>query len=349
VSASAYVWVTSSSDVPDRSQVVPPLTLYSNNLTDIWDFDTYVQYVFLDIPAANNTSIGAFYSNRSITAEAQCDSNPEQVSVNSTDNTVDWGPYTLQPNSTTYWIVPAEDGTDKGCGDRCARVYAIENDGQSGYSYSCNVTVGNVTNITRWPQQLPDSLARMAGMSIALTGYSYGKSSDAGQQQAYDHEFLYGTYLDGNTSDMAWLLRTFALSTVVSADYYNPFVQDGIPGELPNQGVRLTLDHPEFILAILGGIGGFHFLLFILAAYFANKAIVTDDSYLAIALLFQPVVEKLRGHGSLLKGKQICNALGQPEVAYGTVLKQSPTGMIKHLEISEDTERPPKGWHGKYD
>jgi hypothetical protein len=147
---------------------------------------------------------------------------------------------------------------------------------------------------------------------------------------------------------MEWQLRAFAISTIVSADYYNPNVQDAIPGMLPEQGVRLTLDHPDFIEAILGGIGGFHFLLFILAAYFANKAIVIDDSYLAIAAVFQPVVARLRGHGSLLKTKQMCEALGDPKVSYGTVLKQSQSGMIKHLEISETSERPPKSWRGWY-
>jgi hypothetical protein len=256
----------------------------------------------------------------------------------------------LQPNSTAYWTYSAEDGTSLGCGDRCARVYALENDGQSGYYYSCNVTVGSVTNVTHFnTQQLPDRLARMAGMSIALTGYSYGQPADAAQQQAYTNDFIYGAYLDGNATTMEWFLRSFATSTIVSADYYNPYVQDGIPGMLPEVGVSLTLDHPEFIEAILGGIGGFHFLLFILAAYLANRAIVIDDSYLAIAMLYQPIVERLRGHGSLLKNKQIFKELNNPKVSYGTVLKQSATGMIKHLEISENTERPPKGWHGWYD
>jgi hypothetical protein len=302
----------------------------------------------MDTPAANNTSIGRFYSNRSITTEAQCDSVSEEITLNS-DGTVELKNVTLQPNSTTYWTLPAEDGTDLGCGDRCAIVYAVENDGQSGYFYSCNVTVGSVTNVTRWDQQLPDRLARMAGMAIALTGYSYGSSSDASQVQAFDHDFVYGTYLAGNVTDMEWLLRSYAISTIVSADYYNPYIQDGIPGLVPNQGVTLTLDHPEFIEAILGGIGGFHFLLFIIAAYLANRAVVIRDSYLAIALLFQPVVERLRGRGSLLKNKEICEALEEPMVSYGPVLKQGPTGTVKHLEISEATHRPQKGWHGSYD
>ncbi len=328
---------------------MPPLTLYSINGTDIWDFDTYTQYVFLDAPAANNTPIGRFYSNRSITTEAQCDSFTEPITLTS-NGAVELRNLTLEPNSTAYWTYSAEDGTSEGCGDRCARVYALENDGESGYYYSCNVTIGNVTNVTHWAtQQLPDRLARMAGMSIALTGYAYGKESDKSQQQTFDHDFIYGSYLAGNTTNMEGLLRSFAISTIVSADYYNPYVQDGIPGMLPAQGVRLMLDHPEFIEAILGGIGGFHFLIFILAAYLANRAIVMDDSYLAIAMVFQPVVERLRGHGSLLKTKQICKALGDPDVSYGTVLKQSATGMIKHLEISEATERPKKGWHGWYD
>jgi hypothetical protein len=255
---------------------------------------------------------------------------------------------TLQSNSTTYFTIPGEDGTDQGCGDRCAKVYALENNGKSGYYYACNVTVGNVTNTTRWVQQLPDNLARMAAMSIALTGYNYHNTPNATQFQAFDHDFVYGTYLGGNTTTMEWLLRVYAIATVVSADRYNPYVQDGIRGDIPSQGVRLTLDHPEFIAAILGGIGGFHFLLCILAAYFANKAIVIDDSYLAISMQLNPVIERLRGHGSLMKHNKICKVLRHPEVQYGSVMKQSPTGPIKHLEISEAAQKPPDGWKGWY-
>jgi hypothetical protein len=255
---------------------------------------------------------------------------------------------TLHSNSTTYFTIPAEDGTDQGCGDRCARIYALENDGTSGYWFSCNVTVSNVTNTTRWHQQLPDNLARMAGMSIALTGYNYEKNASAIQAQAFDDDFFYGTYLGGNTTEMEWLLRVFAIATVASADIYNPYVQDGVPGDLPSQGVRLTLDHPEFIMAILIGIGGFHFLLFILAAYLANKVIVIDDSYLAISLQLNPVIEKMKGHGSLLN-KEICTELGNPEVAYGVVVRQPSNGTIRHLEISEITGKPPDGWKGNYD
>jgi hypothetical protein len=256
---------------------------------------------------------------------------------------------TLQSNSTTYFTIPAEDGTPQGCGDRCARVYALENDGTSGFYYSCNVTVTNITNTTRWHQQLPDRLARMAAMSIALTGYNYDQSPNSTQSQAFDHDFFYGTYVDGNTTSMEWLLRVFAIATVASADRYNPYVQDAIPGDLPSQGVRLTLDHPEFIEAILGGIGGFHFVLFILGAYLANKAIVIDDSYLAISMQLNPVIERLKGHGSLLKSREICKALGDPEVAYGVVVRHPSNAITRHLEISEVTGKPPGGWKGHYD
>src|ERR1700722_16759291 len=85
---------------------------------------------------------------------------------------------------------------------------------------------------------------------------------------------FYGSYLDGNTTVMEWLLRIYAISPIAGADKYNPWVKDPVPGQLPSQGVQLSVDNPKFIKAILGGIGGFHFLLFVLAEYFANKVIV---------------------------------------------------------------------------
>jgi hypothetical protein len=326
------------------------LTLYSTNYTDYWDFKDYSQYVFMDIPAAEESTMGQFYTNRSVTAESSCYSRTQKV-VHEPNGTLTIMDGPMRADSTWYWTWSSEDGTASGCGDRCARVYALENNVTHAFSYSCNITVNHVVNTTRWHQQIPDNIARMAGQSIALTGTADNTKKEPFQQQEYDHDFSWGTFLGGRADFMAWRLRTYAIGSIVGADKINPYIQDPVPGFLPTQGVRLKLDHPEFIAAILGGIGGFHFLFFILAAYLANKVVVIDDSYLAIALLLRPVVDKIREHGSLMDSREIVRALGRPDVMYGVVERQGNNlvGRIRHLEISEVSGKAVGGWRGWYD
>jgi hypothetical protein len=120
--------------------------LYAGNLTDFWDFDTYSQYVFMDYPGDNSGSIGSFYSNRSIVTEAACESFPETVVLEKNGTITMAGYDSLQEGSRIFYVVPNPDGSHDTCGPRCAKVYALENDGKEGYSYSCNVTVGPVMN-----------------------------------------------------------------------------------------------------------------------------------------------------------------------------------------------------------
>lgn len=187
----------------------------------------------------------------------------------------------------------------------------------------------------------------MAAQSIAVTGFGGRMASSTDQSYTYFHDNFWGAYLAGDQFAMAWLLRIHAIGTIVGTDRYNDPVPDPMSCLIPNQGVRLNLDHPDFIEAILGGIGGFHFVFFIIAAWLANKVVVIDDSYLAIALLMRPVVDKLN-RGSLMNGKQICEALKYPEVSYGVVDKNTLMGKIRHLEISEMSGKPSRGWKGSY-
>lgn len=342
--------------MPGRIPAIPPLTLYSaGNYTDIWDFDTYSQYIFLDSPVDSASTVGLFYSNRSITTEASCTSKAEQV-IPGQNNTVTMGYNELPEYSVTYYVTPNADGTPESCGPRCTKVYALENNGIQGFSYDCNVTVGSVVNASsiRSAQEVSDDIAAIAAQSIAVNGYGGSKAASKVQGFSFYNDVVWGYYYsDGDPSWKAYLLRIHAIGAIVGADKYSPFVPDGMPGLIPNQGVRLNIDNPNYILAILWGIGGFHFVFFILAAWLSNKVVVIDDSYLVIAMLMRPIVNRI-DHGSLMSGKEIYEALKRPEVTYGTVDrnavdKNALTVKIKHLEISEMSGKPSNGWTGWYD
>lgn len=344
----SYATSSSTSDTPDHIQAIPALTQYFQSKSiDLWDFETYSQYIFVDLPVANNSVMGQFYTNRSVISQSRCQASvgsaiiAQDKTASANVSGIIWD--SMPPNSTTYMVNSTNDGPLAGCGNRCATIFALEIYGTSAYLYTCNVTIGNVTNTTVPGQQISSTMARMAAESIALNGF--GNPYNSYQSQSYDSGFFYGTPLYGDTSAMERILRLNALSAIAGADKNNPWL-DPLPGQVLDQGNRLTLDHPEYIEAILGGIGGFHFLIFILAAYLANKVVVIQDNYLAISLLLHPVVEKLKERGISVSGKGI--AIKDLEVAYGSVSKSTGTGSIRHLEISEASEKPSEGWMGWY-
>lgn len=238
------------------------------------------------------------------------------------------------------------------CGPRCAWLSIIENDGDSGYFYMCQVNVSSVFNTTYYEQQLSDRMAKLAAESIAYQGYL--EPGAEMQEQRYPDAFYLGRYLKGKTAFMESRLRQYSIGVIMSADNYNPNVDPPVMGDVPVGASQLSLDNPGNIRGILFGVLGAHFVIFIVGAVLANRVVVIDDSYLAIARVLRPVVEKLGTQGSLLNGDEVCERLGDPKMAYGPSMKQENDGsgrILRHLEISEvaEVERRYAGWDGKYD
>lgn len=324
-------------DEPGVSPIAP-LTLFSDQNIAYWLYPDYAQHVFLEMPA-QSTSSGAFYSNRTIIGSTNCTSYPVTQGFNGDSQTIYYTQNnTMQvqnfqmiaPKSTTYYTSP-QDGN---CGPRCANVCAFENNGDKGFYYECEVAIGNVTNATLPEHQVSDHIAKLAAASIALQGYQAINATD--QYQRYPAGFEGGIWQKGNAAGMAAIMTQFAIGSISAADLNSPLLNETHQSLVPGQGVQLTLDHPSSIHAILITICGVHLVLFVAGALLANRVVVIDDSYLAIARLLRPLVENLGDDGGLLNGDEICEVLGEDvRVVYGSMSKKTADGLVRHLQISD--------------
>ncbi|MCJ1282388.1 hypothetical protein MMC26_001711 [Xylographa opegraphella] len=329
---------------------IDPLTLYSDQNVAYWIAPDYVQHVFLEWPTDSASSSGTFYTNRTILSNSTCavykvtqgaNGDSQQIYFMK-DGTVQVQDFQLiEPNSTTYYTSP-ELGT---CGPRCANVCAFENTGVQGFYYECEISVGSVVNATRPEHEVPDRVAKMAAGAIALQGYQAVNVTD--QYQRYPAGYEGGIWMDGDAAGMAAMMRQFAMGTISAADLNNPNLNGSLLDLQPGQGVQLSLDHPANIHAILITVLSVQLLLFVIGALVANRAVVVDDSYIAIARLLRPVVDKLGAGGGLLDGDAICDALGDRKVVYGTTTQQEAArGVVRHLGIGE--MRPTRSFPAGY-
>ncbi|MCJ1479828.1 hypothetical protein MMC13_008514 [Lambiella insularis] len=317
---------------------VEPLTLFSDLNVAYWVAPEYAQHVFLEMPAESIFS-GAFYSNRTIIGSTNCTAYPVTQGYNGDSQTIYYTKNNrmavanfemIEPKSTTYYTSPQLGD----CGPRCANVCAFENNGDQGFYYECEIAISNVTNATLPEHQVSDTIAKIAAGSIALQGYQAINLTD--QYQRYPTGFECGIWQNGNAAGMAAIMTQFAIGSISAADLNNPVLNETRDSLVPGQGVQLTLDHPNSIHAILITICAVHLVLFVAGALLANRVVVIDDSYLAIARLLRPIVEKLGDEGGLLDGDEICEALGENmQVVYGSTPKTTADGVVRHLQISD--------------
>jgi hypothetical protein len=293
-------------------------------------------------PAANDSNVGDFYSNRSIVTTSNCNVYPVihnldgsslafQYELDGFIHTENF--QSIGPNSTTYFTSP-----DLGdCGPRCANVCAFENNGTAGFYYKCNVTVSEVHNASdSVPEhQVSDTNAKIAAGAIALQGYQSNDSTN--QYQPFPAQSTSGTFQDGNSTQMAAGMRQFSIGVFVTADQIiNNIDPPGLSGFLPASGNVLSIDYNGGMLAILLGPAGAHLILLLIGIWVSNKVIVIEDEYLAIALLLSPVVNEYSERGALL-GREERERIGEEmSVVYG--LTGADENGVKGLEISREAE-----------
>jgi hypothetical protein len=317
----------------------------------------YFQYVFMESSASSDSNSNPiyFYSNRSIKTTGSCityrvydnvNGSTQSFTVDRDGEQYDPGFQFIGPNSTTYY-----NKQNMTCGPRCKEICAYENNGVAAFYYECNVTVSTVSNVSYPSQNVSDDNAVMAAGAIGLQGYQqYSNSTPLSQFQQFPAKSTYGHFV-GDGALMASRMSQFAVGVFVTADEIMPFIQEPVTGLLPLQGVHLSVDKPAPMWAIFISIVASHFLLFVLGSLLANRVIVIDDSYLAIALLLRPVTEKMANQGFLVRGEGSFPAMERMDVVYGKSMREKERDGVMGLEISEDANRVtnPRAWEGVYD
>jgi hypothetical protein len=321
--------------------------------------NSYLQYVFQETTADTTSSMGYFYSNRSIFITSHCLVYAVKDNLNGLSQSFEFQKdgnvqtqnfSSVAANSTTYLTQPNKVN----CGPRWANVCAFENNGSKGWYYECTITVSNVSNAKIDEHRVSDASARMAAGAIALQGYQ--ANIQTSQYQRFPAQSNYGMFLDGDNVTMAQNMRQFAIGVFAAADLSlsNIDTKLKVQGFLPDQGLVLTIDHWNGMWAIFGAIIGCHFVLFAVATWVANKVVVVDDDYLAIALLLRPVAEEMKDKGGLLERARRESLENSMEVVFGPHGSEKwPFGGdgVTKLEISSEAEcqRQSRGWERYFD
>ncbi|KAL7273041.1 hypothetical protein RUND412_004126 [Rhizina undulata] len=299
-------------------------------------------------------------TNRSVTASTVCQYYPIIVgqfaedTVNGTivignaqeNYTINWiDP--ISPEATT-WTYPGSYNSESPCGPRCSVVYAasflssdrsLNPDGSTddvGHFFSCNTTVSDMTNThsSNPLHKLPDDVAATAAGSIALTGYISVVTENGEQMQSvrYSSTFLWGRFngeYGNDTAEAEKKLSQFTAGAIAAMDQYNP-KQEG-PGDRPWIGVLLVVEWFKLGL-ILGIIVLVQTVCATATVFIANKVFCKDDSFLSIARLLRPIVERLGPAGCAIDGKAIADTFKTRKMTYGV----KSVGNRHHLDIGDD-------------
>ena len=232
--------------------------------------------------------------------------------------------------ATTY----IADNT-KICGPRCTRVYAYQAalnqpnaNEQAGVDkntiFDCNNTISDVTNATGQIRNyvLGDDSARWVAGAIGWTGYVDPIGTDVYEHleyQLYSNDSYWSPALDLNANgkySAASLISQFSMSAVAAMDN-NGLTVNITDGWQPQNTLMVTVEWGN-LASLLAAIVGVHFVTLLIVIIWANKAIIKDDSYLAISKLLAPTVMKLGPHGTVASGQKIAEAFGPTyKVFYG--------------------------------
>ncbi|KAK0376646.1 hypothetical protein CLIM01_06006 [Colletotrichum limetticola] len=255
--------------------------------------DTVCKYVFYETstasikdPDANPVTVA---TDRSVNSTAKCTAWPVIGGGNGTTTNVT---VALENNRSWDIFIPNRGGTDQttfmtysqfDCGTGCSMVMAFEASDTSPWYYSCNVTIGQVANATRAEHQIGANLTSLASAGIALQGYAASSfvNDTNFQYQMYPSESVFGTPMNGTTSDMEAMLSRFAIGVVaISADSNTNLV---IEGTMPMKGTKLNVSHWGMINLILILTASLQLVLGIVAALVANRVVVPDGGAVEMA------------------------------------------------------------------
>ncbi|ETS01931.1 hypothetical protein M419DRAFT_99510 [Trichoderma reesei RUT C-30] len=259
------------------------------------------QYIFYeatpdDLPYYQNVA-----TNRSISTKGTCkawrvleggDGNQHTIIIGDTNRTEFTIPALNGADQTTFMVNP-----DRDTGPSWGHVLAFEASETDPWFYSCNITVGPVTNVQDPVQEVGTNVTSLAASAIALQGYgasAIGVSTNSTrhfQFQSYPAESYYGATQGGNTTGMGQLTAAFAVGVVAITAQVNTNVN--APGMLPLKGIKVDISHWVFVHLILGLTVGLQLLLAVIAAVVATSVTVRDHSCVSLAAALQPLLSKL--------------------------------------------------------
>jgi hypothetical protein len=251
-------------------------------------------------------------------------------------------------------VVAISDGA-KICGNRCTSMkifqaetdpdeYGIESSVQIAQMFVCNVTISQVQNIPTESYDkylMSDKIARILAGVMGWSG-----SKTPGQTEEYHVYPPSGAVLAYtsaiNTTHLARQLSEYSIGAVANMD-------DWSNGNAPRQTIAgIEPGRAEFLQVVWWHAGTVLILIpwLQLASLMAviavgNRAIIKDDSYLAVAKLYKTTIDQLGDHGCVLRGDEIIEALKddgrEPKVIYGwKETARDEHGVLRHVDVFDD-------------
>jgi hypothetical protein len=316
-------------------------------------FNGYTYYLFQDQNA--NTTATGYITTRYIESDAYC--NGYRVTEGQYGNLsyVVYNDGTKDVNQT----LPEKPGPgglltmskfNSTCGARCTDINTFQAasfptaqiddtdlfDLYEGRFFVCNNTVlevGDTAETVKPEYAVSDLTARMLAGAI---GWSSDVPSSDGKSlyMTYTNASEIGFYKTPNGTQMANLISGFTMGAVSFMDDSGAMDRKHVSGaEQPIAAQYLHVTW-RFAGAILAAIPFIHFWALLAVIRWANRAIIKDDSHLAIAKAYHSLLKRLGDTGCLLQGDEIVRVLENPLVKYGSSSSREQEGHL-HVDIFE--------------
>lgn len=150
-----------------------------------------------------------------------------------------------------------------------------------------------------------DEFARIAAGAIGWTGIPWNSWDDR-QSRSYSEGSKWSPARSITKQEVEELLMRFTIGAVAAFDDHGIRYNLSNQHVVPTQGQQLDVDW-SYIFSILGGICGIQFAALCAMVLFANRTIVRDDSFFSMAMLLNPVVNRLGQAGMNMSGEEIKN------------------------------------------
>ncbi|KAF1974960.1 hypothetical protein BU23DRAFT_552800 [Bimuria novae-zelandiae CBS 107.79] len=302
--------------------------MYHDNLTGVYEYRFYNRN-----PAHQYQNY--VVSSRSVQASASC----QQLEICS-----DTPSYTV--GNVTYnrgYIMAKEDNKDcdyvwlpdyvtggalnwigstwEGCGPRCTNLTIYQENSYdktipTSTLFRCNSTVHEVKGDSHEFTKLSeddkkhlygsDEFARIAAGAIAWSGW-WPADYDDRQIRSYLRGSKWSPNKTVTVDDVQELLTRYTIGAIAAFDDHGTRHEVANQHAVPTQGQQLNVDWP-YVAGLLGGICLIQLAALICLLSFGNKSVVRDESFLSMAMLLKPVVDRIPGKtGMNLSGDEIKN------------------------------------------
>lgn len=211
-----------------------------------------------------------------------------------------------------------------------------ETPSESSNLFICNNTVSQVgsddAQILTASYLVSDLVARMLAGAI---GWSDNPPISNGKEEyaVYTNSSVI-QFTGSSSADMANLVSSFTTGAIAFMDDSSGMSRETVGGgeqPIPAQILHVTWRYAGAILAVIPFI---HFWTLVAVIAWANKAIIKDDSHLAIAKVYHTLLGHMGDRGCLLRGDELVSVLENPLVAYGWRASAELDG-AKHVDVFE--------------